>query len=66
MDATTMHRTERGSAGSVSGKGVVDEIDPALPRSVLCMGRLWNSICLNYLSTTVLYKYRTECVDYYG
>ncbi|HYV81877.1 MAG TPA: CHAT domain-containing tetratricopeptide repeat protein [Pyrinomonadaceae bacterium] len=31
------HRTERGSAGSTSKSTPVDAIDPALPRSVLCL-----------------------------
>ncbi|HEX6719792.1 MAG TPA: sigma-70 family RNA polymerase sigma factor [Pyrinomonadaceae bacterium] len=30
------HRTERGSAGSVCQRGPLNEVDPALPRSVLC------------------------------
>ena len=32
-----MHRTERGSAGSNSTKNVLVNVDPALPRSVLCV-----------------------------
>jgi hypothetical protein len=32
-----MHRTERGSAGSNSTKNVLVNVDPALPRSVLCI-----------------------------
>ena len=31
------HRTERGSAGSTSQIINVDRVDPALPRSVLCL-----------------------------
>jgi hypothetical protein len=32
-----MHRTERSSAGSNSTKNVLVNVDPALPRSVLCI-----------------------------
>ncbi|HLM24519.1 MAG TPA: hypothetical protein VK274_05640, partial [Pyrinomonadaceae bacterium] len=35
-----VHRTERGSAGSNSTKNVLVNLDPALPRSVLCTSRL--------------------------
>ena len=31
------HSTERGSAGSTSSTVVIIEVDPALPRSVLCL-----------------------------
>jgi hypothetical protein len=30
------HSTERGSAGSTATITLADEVDPALPRSVLC------------------------------
>ena len=31
------HRTERGSAASISSTSLFAEVDPALPRSVLCL-----------------------------
>jgi len=37
-DDPAKHRTERGSAGSNSSQSQHREIDPALPRSVLCVG----------------------------
>ena len=37
MDGVAKHRTERGSAGSISVFWRVVVVDPALPRSVLCL-----------------------------
>jgi len=38
-DVRPAHRTERGSAGSNVIEVVIGEVDPALPRSVLCVPR---------------------------
>jgi len=41
LNDESMHRTERGSAGSTSRITPVDEVDPALPRSVPCTLRVF-------------------------
>ena len=37
MDGVAKHRTERGSAGSNTTNTLENGVDPALPRSVLCL-----------------------------
>ena len=37
MDGVAKHRTERGSAGSTTTSTPENGVDPALPRSVLCL-----------------------------
>ena len=65
--AAIKHRTERGSAGSIVQSHLLGNVDPALPRSVLCLyGLLRDFDAIAGLQFGVLHGSRLDLLDREG